>query len=69
MDLYGEGFKTVGKGDMHRLDLRSFFQQGFVAGESEIDDIPLILYGLIHIGLHKDLKLFQLRHSPHHIIS
>lgn len=48
VNIYGKGFKPVGKWNAHALDLRTFRYKLRMTGKSEIDDFSAVLFSLFH---------------------
>ena len=55
--------------DVDDLYLRTFFEERFVACETEIDDVALVFYGLLNIRHHEQFELLKIRYPPYDIIA
>ena len=69
MNIDRERLKPVRQRYLDSLDLRTVFNKRFMTREPEIYYVALILYRLLDIGLHEQLKLGQVRHTPNNIVS
>ena len=57
MDVNGKCLESVRQRDAHRLYTGAVFYKRFVARESEIYNVALVLYCLLNIRLHEQPEL------------
>ena len=64
-----ELLKFVSQRDFDRFDSGAVLQQRLMVGETEIDEVPLVLDRLPDIGLHEQPELVEIGNTPYDIVA